>query len=156
MSIVIEIDHLVKKYGKLNAVQDLSLQVPSGAIYGFVGPNGAGKTSTMRIMTTLLQPSSGDVRIAGHSVQREPDAVRRQIGYMPDFFGVYSNMTVLEYLDFFAACYYLPTQQRRASYQDLLGLVDLTHKANAQVDSLSRGMKQRLALARTLAHDRKC
>ncbi len=150
---IIEIDNLVKRYKGLTAVDHLSLSVPAGAIYGFVGPNGAGKTSTMRILTTLMEATSGDARIAGYSVTKNPRDVRRAIGYMPDFFGVYNDMTVWEYLDFFSACYDIDANERAVINRDLLELVDLPHKRDAMVDSLSRGMKQRLALARTLAHD---
>ncbi len=150
---IIEIDNLVKRYKGLTAVDHLSLSVPEGAIYGFVGPNGAGKTSTMRVLTTLMEPTAGDARIAGHSVTKNPRDVRRAIGYMPDFFGVYNDMTVWEYLDFFSACYDIDANERAVINRDLLELVDLPHKRDAMVDSLSRGMKQRLALARTLAHD---
>ena len=125
----------------------------SGSVVGFVGPNGAGKTTTMRILTTLLQPTSGSARVAGYSVLREPQGVRRSIGYMPDFFGVYEDMKVWEYLDFYAACYDIPAATRNGMIDDLLALVDLNHKREAFVESLSRGMKQRLCLARTLAHD---
>jgi ABC-2 type transport system ATP-binding protein len=134
-------------------VDSLSLNVEQGAIYGFVGPNGAGKTTTMRMLTTLLQPTSGEAWVAGSSVTREPRGVRRAIGYMPDFFGVYDDMKVWEYLDFFAACYEIPPATRTGLINDLLELVDLNHRREAMVDTLSRGMKQRLCLARTLAHD---
>jgi ABC-2 type transport system ATP-binding protein len=153
MPAIIEITHLRKAYGKLVAVQDLSLTVEQGAIFGFVGPNGAGKTSTMRILTTLMSPSSGDAFVAGHSVSKDPRSVRRSIGYMPDFFGVYDDMTVWEYLDFFGACYEIPEAKRAPINKDLLELVDLSHRRDDRVEGLSRGMKQRLALARTLAHD---
>ena len=153
MSAIIEIRDLTKRYGRLTAVDHLSLEVPAGGIFGFVGPNGAGKTSTMRILTTLLKPTSGEAFVAGHSVTRRPREVRRVIGYMPDYFGVYDDMTVWEYLDFFAACYGVPEAQRTGLIGDLLELVDLDHRRNDMVDSLSRGMKQRLCLARTLAHD---
>jgi len=150
---IIETRDLVKRYGKLTAVNHLSLQVPRGAIYGFVGPNGAGKTRTMRILTTLMLPTSGQAFVAGHEVTKDPRAVRRAIGYMPDFFGVYDDMKVWEYLDFFAACYDIPERERTGLINDLLELVDLTHRRDDMVDKLSRGMKQRLCLARTLAHD---
>ncbi len=153
MGLIIESHDLVKRYGRLVAVNNLSLKVEEGAIYGFVGPNGAGKTTTMRILTTLLRPSGGHAHVAGHSVTKEPRAVRRAIGYMPDFFGVYDDMTVWEYLDFFAACYDIPEATRAGLINDLLELVDLAHRRDDQVDTLSRGMKQRLCLARTLAHD---
>jgi ABC-2 type transport system ATP-binding protein len=153
MPAIIETKDLTKRYGSLTAVEGLSLQVEQGAIYGFVGPNGAGKTTTMRMMTTLLRPTSGEAWVAGASVTRDPRGVRRAIGYMPDFFGVYDDMKVWEYLDFFAACYEIPEGERQALIDQLLELVDLSHRREAMVDTLSRGMKQRLCLARTLAHD---
>ncbi len=153
MPAIIETKNLTKRYGALVAVDALSLRVEQGAIYGFVGPNGAGKTTTMRMMTTLLQPTSGEAWIAGASITRDPRGVRRAIGYMPDFFGVYDDMKVWEYLDFFAACYEIPEAARKVLINDLLELVDLTHRRDDMVDTLSRGMKQRLCLARTLAHD---
>jgi ABC-2 type transport system ATP-binding protein len=150
---IIETEGLSKRYGKLMAVDDLSLQVPRGAIYGFVGPNGAGKTTTMRILTTLILPTSGKATVSGYDVVKYPREVRRAIGYMPDFFGVYDDMKVWEYLDFFAACYDIPERDRQDLIADLLALVDLTHRRDDMVEKLSRGMKQRLSLARTLAHD---
>jgi ABC-2 type transport system ATP-binding protein len=153
MSTIIEIQGLTKKYGDLTALNDLTLNIEQGEVFGFIGPNGAGKTTTMRILTTLLKPSSGKAWVAGESVIDNPRAVRRNIGYMPDFFGVYDDMKVWEYLDFFAACYDIPQSTRLGMVDDLLALVDLGHKKEAFVDSLSRGMKQRLCLARTLAHD---
>ncbi|MBL8056626.1 MAG: ABC transporter ATP-binding protein [Anaerolineales bacterium] len=153
MPAILETHGLTKRYGQFTAVNELSLQVEQGAIYGFVGPNGAGKTTTMRMLTTLLEPTAGEAFVAGYSVRRQPRSVRRAIGYMPDFFGVYDDMTVWEYLDFFAACYEIPETQRRPLIGDLLELVDLAHRRDDQVDTLSRGMKQRLCLARTLAHD---
>jgi ABC-2 type transport system ATP-binding protein len=153
MSAIIETKNLTKRYGKLTAVNDLSLNVEQGAIYGFVGPNGSGKTTTMRMLTTLLQPTAGEAWVAGYSVTRAMRSVRRVIGYMPDFFGVYDDMKVWEYLDFFAACYDIPEANRVGLIDDLLELVDLNHRREDQVDTLSRGMKQRLCLARTLAHD---
>lgn len=153
MAAIIELDGLSKRYGDLTAVDNLTLTIEEGAVFGFIGPNGAGKTTTMRILTTLLQPTSGEARVAGYSVTREPVDVRRVIGYMPDFFGVYEDMKVWEYLDFFAACYDIAPTTRAGMIDDLLALVDLGHKREAFVDTLSRGMKQRLCLARTLAHD---
>jgi len=150
---LVEIHDLVKRYGDLTALKGLNLTVEEGAVFGFVGPNGAGKTTTMRILATLLAPTSGEARVAGHSVTEDRRAVRRAIGYMPDFFGVYGDMKVWEYLDFFAACYEIPVARRGPLVDDLLALVDLAHRADDYVDSLSRGMKQRLCLARTLAHD---
>ncbi|MCA9908948.1 MAG: ABC transporter ATP-binding protein, partial [Anaerolineae bacterium] len=151
--LIIETRDLVKKFGNFTAVNGLSLEVPSGSIYGFVGPNGAGKTTTMRMLTTLTRPTSGQAWVNGHSVTEEARAVRRAIGYMPDEFGVYDDMRVWEYLDFFAACYDIPEIERKKLIDDLLALVDLSHRRDDMVDKLSRGMKQRLSLARTLAHD---
>ncbi len=153
MDLIIETKDLVKRFGRFTAVDGLSLEVPAGAIYGFVGPNGAGKTTTMRMLTTLTRPTSGTAWVAGHSVLQDRRAVRRAIGYMPDEFGVYDDLRVWEYLDFFAACYDIPENERRRLVTDLLELVNLTHRRDDMVDKLSRGMKQRLSLARTLAHD---
>ena len=151
--LIIETRELVKRFGKFTAVDGLSLEVPAGSIYGFLGPNGAGKTTTMRMLTTLTRPTSGEAWVAGHSVVSDQIAVRRAIGYMPDEFGVYDDLRVWEYLDFFAACYDIAEGERKKLINDLLALVDLTHKRDDMVDKLSRGMKQRLSLARTLAHD---
>ncbi|MCA9933131.1 MAG: ABC transporter ATP-binding protein [Anaerolineales bacterium] len=153
MATIIETQGLTKQYGDLTALNELDLQIEEGAVFGFIGPNGAGKTTTMRILTTLLRPTSGKAWVAGHSVTDDPRGVRRAIGYMPDFFGVYEDMKVWEYLDFFAACYEIPVNARSGMVDDLLALVDLQHKKEAYVESLSRGMKQRLCLARTLTHD---
>jgi ABC-2 type transport system ATP-binding protein len=150
---MIRLQGLTKRYGDLTAVADLDLNIGAGEVFGFIGPNGAGKTTTMRILTTLLRPTSGRAWVAGHSVTDDPRAVRRVIGYMPDFFGVYEDMKVWEYLDFFAACYDVPAATRPGMIDDLLALVDLGHKREAYVETLSRGMKQRLCLARTLTHD---
>jgi ABC-2 type transport system ATP-binding protein len=150
---MIEIENLSKRYGARLAVNRLNLKVEEGELFGFVGPNGAGKTSTIRMMTGLLQPTAGDVKIAGQSVRENPNAIRRAIGYMPDFFGVYNDMTVAEYLDFFGACYQIPANERSSLISDLLELVELSHRQDDMVDKLSRGMKQRLSLARTLVHD---
>ena len=153
MTKIIEITGLTKTYNKLTALQDLNLTIQRGEVFGFIGPNGAGKTTTMRILTTLLKQTSGEAFIGGYSVAENPNEVRRLIGYMPDFFGVYEDMKVWEYLDFFAACYDIPANTRTGMIDDLLALVDLGHKKEAYVESLSRGMKQRLCLARTLTHD---
>jgi ABC-2 type transport system ATP-binding protein len=153
MAAIIETRGLVKRYGRLAAVKELDLTVEQGAVFGFVGPNGAGKTTTMRILATLLRPTAGEAWVAGHSVLKKRRDVRRAIGYMPDFFGVYGDMKVWEYLDFFAACYEIPAETRRRLVGDLLELVDLAHRREDYVDALSRGMKQRLCLARALAHD---
>jgi ABC-2 type transport system ATP-binding protein len=153
MATIIETRGLTKRYGRLTAVRELDLTVEEGTVFGFVGPNGAGKTTTMRILATLLRPTAGEAWVAGHSVLKERRGVRRAIGYMPDFFGVYGDMKVWEYLDFFAACYGIAAETRRGLVDDLLELVDLAHRRDDYVDVLSRGMKQRLCLARALAHD---
>jgi ABC-2 type transport system ATP-binding protein len=156
MSAILSIIDLTKQYSnrsQIKAVDELNLEVEEGDIFGFVGPNGAGKTSTIRIMATLLQPTRGDILVAGHSVCKQPHQVRSLIGYMPDFFGVYHDMLVWEYLDFFGACYNIPPAVRSGLIKDLLELVDLSHRRNDPVENLSRGMKQRLSLARTLIHD---
>ena len=153
MNAIIKINRLTKKYGSLTALDNLSLDVDEGSVVGFIGPNGAGKTTTMRILTTLLQPTSGQAWVCGHSVVDEPQKVRAVVGYMPDFFGVYEDMKVWEYLDFFAACYNVSQTVREGMISDLLELVDLGHKGDNYVEELSRGMKQRLCLARTLTHN---
>ena len=153
MAPLISIRNLGKQYGQFTALQDLSLDIEQGAIFGFIGPNGAGKTTTMRILATLLAPTTGDAWIGGVQLSHDPQGVRRQIGYMPDFFGVYTDMRVWEYLEFFAGAYQVPPPGRRAMVDDLLTLVGLNAKRENYVDELSRGMKQRLGLARTLIHD---
>src|SRR5512143_3560960 len=150
---IIEIKDLSKKYGKRTAVNHLNLSVEAGEIFGFVGPNGAGKTTTLRILATLLRANSGEAFVAGHSVQKAPRGVRGAIGYMPDSFGIYHDMRVWEYLDFFGACYQLREAERKRLVNDLLELVDMTPRRDEMVDKLSRGMQQRLGLARTLIHD---
>ncbi|NJM06360.1 ABC transporter ATP-binding protein [Candidatus Gracilibacteria bacterium] len=150
---IVEITDLTHRYGAMLALDQLNLQIPPGAIYGFIGPNGAGKTTTMRILTTLLLPSSGEARVAGHEVTRDIQAVRREVGFMPDFFGVYDNMNAYEYLDFFAGAHKVAPERRPQMIADLLDLVDLSHKRDADVMGLSRGMKQRLSLARTMIHN---
>lgn len=153
MSETIRIEGLTKRYGRTMAVSGVDLSVEDSEILGLVGPNGAGKTTTLRMLATLLVPSSGDATIMGHSVRREPDRVRRVIGYMPDAFGVYDDMRVWEYLDFFARCYAIPGLRRKRLITDLLELVDLAHKREDYVQALSRGMQQRLCLAHALVHD---
>lgn len=150
---MLEIKDLVKRYGKFTAVDHLSLSVPEGTIYGFVGPNGAGKTTTMRIMAGLLTATEGSVLMDGIDATKNPKALRERIGYMPDFFGVYDNLKVTEYMDFYAGTYGIPYKERGGMIDNLLEIVDLTHKKEFYVDSLSRGMKQRLCLARSLIHD---
>ncbi|MCX7568402.1 ABC transporter ATP-binding protein [Tumebacillus sp. DT12] len=147
--------NLSMKYGKFRAVHDLNLQIEAGSVFGFVGPNGAGKSTTMSILATLLAPTSGQAYVDGYDVIQNPEEVRRLIGYMPDFFGVYDNLTAVEYLDFYAGAYNIPVEKRETLIRDLLELVNLSMKADAYVDTLSRGMKQRLGLARCLIHDPK-
>jgi ABC-2 type transport system ATP-binding protein len=150
---VVQTQHLTKRYNNFTALSDLNLSIEKESIYGFIGPNGAGKTTTMRILATLLEPTEGQAWVSGYSVTQKPMEVRRRIGYMPDFFGVYDNMKVWEYLDFFAAAYKVPPDKRRVMIGDLLALVDLSAKRDAFVEELSRGMKQRLCLARTLVNE---
>ncbi len=150
---LVSIENLIVRYGKTEAVHDISFNIPRGAIYGFIGPNGAGKTSTIKVLATLLRPSAGRVRVCGHDVVTNPGEVRRKIGYLPDFFGVYDDLSAEEYLHFFAAAYHIPSMKRRGIISDVLSLTDLTAKAQAPVDGLSRGMKQRLGIARLLLHD---
>jgi len=149
----VEVDNLWVKYGKTVAVQELSFSIPQGEVFGFIGPNGAGKTSTIKVLATLLKPAKGTARIGGVDVLKHPRQVRRRIGYMPDFFGVYEDLTVQEYLHFFAAAYRLDRATRASVVGDVLTLTDLTDKSSSPVDALSRGMKQRLGLARVLLHD---
>ena len=144
---------LVKRYPGTLAVAGMDLTVGQGEIFGLVGPNGAGKTTTLRILATLLTATSGHAEIAGIDVRRNPDAARRVLGFMPDVFGVYDDMKVWEYLDFFARCYGIPGSKRRRMIGDLLDLVDLGDKRDSYVQGLSRGMQQRLCLAHTLVHD---
>src|SRR5512137_832520 len=144
---------LTRHFGNLAALQGLDLTVLKGDLFGFIGSNGAGKTTTLRILATFLAPSAGTAQILGHDVVRNADAVRHVIGYMPDFFGVYKDMEVTEYLDFFGACYKIPTAQREKTVNDVLELVGLTDKKGALIGALSRGMQQRLGLARVLIHD---
>jgi len=153
MSHIVRTTGLTKRYDKTLAVAGLDLDIAEGEIFGLVGPNGAGKTTILRILATLLVPSAGDAEIAGASVRRNPDAVRRVLGYMPDSFGVYDDMKVWEYLDFFGRCHGLPAARRRRVVADLLELVDLASKRDAYVQTLSRGMQQRLCLAHALVHD---
>jgi len=153
MTAIVEATGLVKRYDGTVAVGGVDLAIEAGEIFGLVGPNGAGKTTMLRMLATLLTPTAGDALIAGESVRRNPQAVRRVLGYMPDAFGVYDDMKVWEYLDFFGRCYGLGTAQRKRMIGDLLELVDLAPKRDAYVLSLSRGMQQRLCLAHALVHD---
>lgn len=150
---MLEIKNLVKRYNDFLAVNNLNLQIDDGAIFGFVGPNGAGKTTTMKIMVGLLKATSGSVIINGIDVIESPKKLREYLGYVPDFFGVYDNLKVSEYMDFYAGTYYIPYKDRAQIIDNLLETVNLTEKKNSYVDLLSRGMKQRLCLARSLIHD---
>ncbi|MCM3710098.1 ABC transporter ATP-binding protein [Sporosarcina luteola] len=152
---MIEIKGLTKKYGQFTALDDLNLTLDEGTVFGFVGANGAGKSTTFLIVSTLLQPTSGDVIINGVSVREKPADIRKLIGYMPDFFGVYDQLKADEYLDFYGASYGIPEEDRKKLIPQLLELVNLSHKRDSYVDLLSRGMKQRLCLARCLIHDPK-
>lgn len=150
---MLEVKDLRKEYGTLTAVKGVSFTLQPGDIFGFIGSNGAGKTTTIRMISTLLEPTSGTATLNGADIRRDPMAVRRMIGYMPDFFGLYDDVKVWEYLDFFAAIYQVPTRQRPQVIDNVLELTDLTVKKQAFVQSLSRGMQQRLCLARCLVHD---
>ena len=150
---MIELRDLTKKYGDLFAINSIDLVLDRGDVFGFIGPNGAGKTTTMRILATLLNPTWGEAYVGGYSIYTKPKEIRRIVGYMPDFFGVYDDMKVIEYLEFFAAAYRIRGPQRRKVCDDVLELVELGYKREALVTSLSRGMTQRLGLARVLLHD---
>lgn len=152
---LIHVDKMTKSYGSFRALNNLSLSIPEGVIYGFVGPNGAGKTTCMRILSTLMLPSAGTAFIDGFDVTQHPGEVRKRIGYMPDFFGVYDNLKVMEYLDFYGDAQGLEASKRKTTAAELLELVHLSDKAEVYVDTLSRGMKQRLCLARSLMHNPK-
>jgi len=152
---IVDIKGLTKKYGSFTALDNLTLSLDEGVVFGFVGANGAGKSTTFSILSTLLSPTSGDAFINGKSVVNEPKEVRKQIGYMPDFFGVYDQLKADEYLDFYGASYGISAADRQILIPQLLELVNLTHKRYEYVDLLSRGMKQRLCLARSLIHDPK-
>lgn len=151
--LAVSVKNLWIRYGKFVAVRGINLEIPPGEVFGFIGPNGAGKSSTIRVLATLQPDFDGYVHVAGLSVRRRPQIVREKIGYVPDFFGVYDDLTAREYLHFFAAAYRLPVSRRKAVVDDVLQLTDLTHKIDSAVESLSRGMKQRLSLARVLLHD---
>jgi ABC-2 type transport system ATP-binding protein len=150
---MIETIDLTKKYGDFSALESLDLKLEQGDLFGFIGPNGAGKTTTIRILATLLAPTWGEAYVCGHSIYTHPREIRRSIGYMPDIFGVYDDMRVIEYLEFFAAAYRIGGAERRRVSERSLELVDLTVKRDELVTSLSRGMTQRLGLARVLLHD---
>lgn len=150
---MIKIQHISKRYRTVQALQDLSLEVPQGSVYGLIGPNGAGKTTLLRILGALIPPSAGQVWFDNEEVSQVPAKIQRRVGYMPDFFGVYPDLTATEYLDFYAGIHGIPHKKRARAVADLLELVDLTSKRDALVETLSRGMKQRLCLARALVHD---
>jgi ABC-2 type transport system ATP-binding protein len=150
---MIELIDFGKDYGDFTAVERLNLEIDAGEMFGFIGPNGAGKSTTMRFLATLLKASRGEGIVNGYSVTRDPMKVRQSVGYMPDSFGVYDGMKVWEFLDFFAVAYSIPRVQRKRVIDDVLELLDLAHKREDFVNGLSRGMKQRLCLAKTLVHD---
>jgi len=150
---VIETHDLTKKYGEMFAIRAIDLTLDEGDLFGFIGPNGAGKTTTMRIIATLLNPTWGEAYVCGNSIYTKPREIRRLVGYMPDFFGVYDDMRVIEYLEFFAAAYRIKGPRRREVCNEMLEIVDLDFKRDAYANTLSRGQTQRLGLARTLLHD---
>ncbi len=149
----VRISNLRVNYGEVEAVRGISFDIPKGEVFGFIGPNGAGKSSTIKVLATLKEAESGSAFIDGLAIEENVAKIRRRIGYMPDFFGVYEDLKVDDYLAFFVAAYQLPLEQRQGTIRDVLELTDLTSKRTAPVDSLSRGMKQRLALGRVLLHD---
>jgi len=150
---VLVVENLVKKYGRFKAVDELSFQIEEGQIFGFVGANGAGKTTTMKIIAGLMKATSGKVAVDGVDIRANPNAVKSKIGYMPDFFGVYDDLKVSEYMDFYAGVYGIAGNEREGIADQLIELVNLSDKKHAYVDTLSRGMKQRLCLARSLIHN---
>jgi ABC-2 type transport system ATP-binding protein len=149
----IKIQNVSKRYHKLYALHDFTLEIPRGAIYGLIGPNGAGKSTLLRILAALISPSSGEVWLENEEVGQHPSSIHRKVGYMPDFFGVYPDLTTIEYLEFYAGIHKIPRKKHRRIITDLLELVDLSSKHDELVETLSRGMKQRLCLARALIHD---
>jgi ABC-2 type transport system ATP-binding protein len=150
---VIETRNLTKRYGNLVAVNDINLKLEEGDVFGFIGPNGSGKTTTMRMIATLLSPDHGEAYVCGKSIYTNQEEIRRLVGFMPDFFGVYDDMTVLEYLEFFCAAYRIDSSARRKICEEKLELVDMSFKRDAMVNELSRGQTQRIGLARTLLHE---
>jgi ABC-type multidrug transport system, ATPase component len=150
---MVEIRGLTKTFGAFQALKSIDLTIEKGTVFGFVGPNGAGKSTTMLILSTLMAPTSGSVKVDGFEVTEHPKEVRKRIGYMPDFFGVYDQFKTTEYLHFYGASYGIPKSERDQLIPQLLELVNLSDKRDAYVDTLSRGMKQRLCLARCLVHD---
>ncbi|HCO27571.1 MAG: multidrug ABC transporter ATP-binding protein [Gimesia sp.] len=150
---MIETRNLTKRYGDLIAVNNINLSLGEGDVFGFIGPNGSGKTTTMRMIATLLSPDYGEAYVCGKSIYTHPEEIRRLVGFMPDFFGVYDDMTVIEYLEFFASAYRIKGPQRRKICEEKLELVDMTFKRDAMVNQLSRGQTQRIGLARVLLHE---
>ncbi|GHO95638.1 ABC transporter [Reticulibacter mediterranei] len=150
---VIKIQNISKRYRTVNALNDFSLDIPRGTIYGLIGPNGAGKTTLLRILAALISPTTGQVWFENEEVTRSPSVIQRKVGYMPDFFGVYPDLTATEYLEFYAGIHGIPRNKHKRVISDLLELVDLSSKRDEMVETLSRGMKQRLCLARALVHD---
>jgi len=150
---VSETRQLTKRYGDLIAVNHIDLKLSEGDVFGFIGPNGSGKTTTMRMIAALLQPDYGEAYVCGKSIYTNPQEIRRLVGFMPDFFGVYEDMTVVEYLEFFAAAYRVPVDKRRSVVEEKLELVDMAFKRDAMVNQLSRGQTQRIGLARVLLHE---
>lgn len=150
---MLEIKNLVKRYNKFVAVNNLNLSIEDKSLFGFIGPNGAGKTTTMKIIVGLLKATSGSVIINDIDVLANPNKLKEKVGYVPDFFGVYDNLKVDEYMDFYAGTYYIPYKDRKQIIDNLLDIVNLTDKKDSYVDLLSRGMKQRLCLARSLIHN---
>ena len=150
---MLEVKELRKVYGPLTAVNGISFSLHPGDVFGFIGSNGAGKTTTIRMLSTLLEPTAGTATLNGVDILKDPMQIRRMIGYMPDFFGLYDDVKVWEYLDFFATIYSVPKKHRNEVIDNVLELTDLTVKRDAMVQSLSRGMQQRLCLARCLVHD---
>ncbi|WP_372368785.1 ABC transporter ATP-binding protein [Candidatus Uabimicrobium sp. HlEnr_7] len=151
----IEVKNLRKAFGSKIAVNNLSFQVPEGSITGFIGPNGAGKTTTLRMLCTLLKPDAGTVKVFGLDTRDSAEKIRHQLGFMPDYFGLYDDMEVYEYLNFFAAAYHIGAHRRKNLVEDILQLLDLTAKKHSLINELSRGMQQRLSLGRALVHDPK-
>jgi len=150
---VITTRKLTKQYGDLIAVNNIDLDLSEGDVFGFIGPNGSGKTTTMRMIATLLNPTHGEAYVCGKSIYTDPAEIRRMVGFMPDFFGVYDDMTVIEYLEFFAATYRIDSHARRGICEEKLELVDMSFKRDAMVNQLSRGQTQRIGLARVLLHE---
>ena len=150
---MIETRNLTKRYGNLIAVNNINLKLDEGDVFGFIGPNGSGKTTTMRMIATLLNPDHGEAYVCGESIYTNQESIRRLVGFMPDFFGVYDDMTVIEYLEFFCAAYRIDHSKRRKICEEKLELVDMSFKRDAMVNELSRGQTQRIGLARTLLHE---